>query len=168
MSGTICPMRHEDLDQVMDIQRECYEDKYVESVESFRSKLEQSPESCLVVRDAREVLAYFFSVPCLKESLPSLNDRSFKVPPNPDCFYLHDMAIRKKARGAGLPESLFGAVEKIARKNGVACFRGFSVQGTVEKWKRQSFTVVTCMSAELREKLSGFGHDAYLIERTVT
>ena len=164
MSLKLTKMQEADLSAVIEIQSECYTPELHESREAFFKKLSQSPESCLMIFWEEKPVGYFFSVPCLKEQLPLFDDREFNIPDNPDCFYLHDLAVRKIGRKRGIPLKIFQEIYQIAKNKGIHTFRLISVQNTFSKWKAFGFEPVHRISPELQDKLASFKTEAVLME----
>lgn len=157
-------LEHEDLIKVIEIQKICYSEELWESPDSFMHKMSLSPDTCLKVLHEDKMVAYFFSIPCNKENLPAFDDHDYTVPEDPDCFYLHDLAILPDYRKKGIPVLVFQEILSIAHKIGVHCFRIFSVQNTYEKWKGYGFQEVQEIPESLKQKLGSFKSKAYLME----
>lgn len=162
------PIKKDDLPDIMQIQKECYSEELQESRESFEHKLVLSPETCYLIKHGENIAAYFFSVPCMKSHLPSFNDNHFQIPAQPDCLYLHDLAIKKAYRKQGIPMLVYQYVSEYALKANIFCFRIFSVQNTYEKWKAYGFREVTDLNPELTDKINSFQGKAVLMELNIS
>ncbi|HPM03912.1 MAG TPA: GNAT family N-acetyltransferase [Candidatus Cloacimonadota bacterium] len=162
------PIKSHDLPEIMQIQKECYSEELLESMESFEHKLKLSPDTCYLIKHNNETAGYYFSLPCMKSHLPSFNDNHFQIPAQPDCLYLHDLAIKKAYRKQGIPTLVFQHVSQYAFRLNIFCFRIFSVQNTYEKWKAYGFRKVTDLNPELTEKINSFQGKAVLMELNIS
>ncbi len=168
MDFQIYPIKQSDLVEIIQIQKECYSEELQESRESFEHKLVLSPETCYLIKHGENIAAYFFSVPCMKNLLPSFNDENYQLPAQPDCLYLHDLAVRKAYRKQGIPTLVFQHVSQYAFRLNIFCFRIFSVQNTYEKWKAYGFREVTDLNPELTDKINSFQGKAVLMELNIS
>ena len=106
------------IDEVMDIQRECYYAIIPESREAMLRKIELCPEGCFGVFSNDRALGYILSHPWRFGETPQLDEVIAALPDPADSWYLHDVALKKELRGSGAARKL---VEKAlaagARKN---------------------------------------------------
>mmetsp|Transcript_27334 Transcript_27334/g.62740 ORF Transcript_27334/g.62740 Transcript_27334/m.62740 type:complete len:199 (-) Transcript_27334:606-1202(-) len=159
-----------DLPGVMKVQTEVYEESLLERLEVFADRLALFPAGCFVAVSPATgaVLGYVFAHPWTLSAPPPLDEEPGGLPDTPDCFYVHDLAVR--VSGEGLGRRLFGLAEEAA---GAFGFGGVvalvSVQSSRPFWKSLGFRAVeeASLSEHLREKLEGYGGDAvYMIKRS--
>ena len=145
-----------DLDAILTIQALCYTELEPESAQSMGAKLAAAPDSCFVAEHQGRVVAYLLSLPWLLHQLPTLNSSECTLPQQPDCFYLHDLAVapagRKLGAGRALIQAFFTALTRA--KLDVACL--VAVQDSGAYWQRWGF-VVQQPDAELQQKLNSYG-----------
>jgi len=98
-----------DLPAVLWIQALCYTDVTPESRQSLHSKLEASRSTCLIARIGQGVAAYLISLPWHHGQPPALNEPTCRLPPSPNCLYLHDLAVAPQARASGAGRALVDA-----------------------------------------------------------
>jgi GNAT superfamily N-acetyltransferase len=114
-----------------------------ESNDSFRARLRLFEEGCWAcANDKNEVVGYMFSHPYLKGRIVPLNCKDFKLPPHPDCYYIHDIAVLKEYRGRGIAKRLLDIAIEVAMKYNFDEIRGVSVLGTHTYWHKHGFTDV--------------------------
>lgn len=155
-------MEEGDLDTVIKIQGMCYSEVAPESRQSFLSKLVVSPETCVVAEDAGNVVGYLVSVPIEFSEPPTLNAENVRVPPAPDCLYLHDLAITPTYRSRGVGRLLVDAFFEAAHRRNLPQVSLIAVQNSSPYWARYGFTAVS-VSASLAEKIAGYGEKAVLM-----
>lgn len=148
--------RSSDLDAILTIQALCYTELEPESARSMGAKLTAAPDSCFVAEQQGQVVGYLLSLPWLLHRLPALNSQECQLPHQPDCFYLHDLAVAPQGRKLGAGRALLQAFFTALTRAGldVACL--VAVQGSGDYWQRWGF-VVQQPDAELQHKLSSYG-----------
>jgi len=137
---TIRAMLAGDLPAVLDIQSRCYGGDLPETAGSLLAKLTAAPDSCFVAEQDGRVRAYLFSLPWRLGSLPAHDAPACLLPPAPDCFYLHDLAVHPEARGSGASAALVARFLERAEPLGQACL--VAVQDSAAWWARHGFAVV--------------------------
>ncbi len=68
------------------------------------------PEGCFALDGAGGLAGYLLSHPWRLGDPPKLNRLLGALPPAPDTYYLHDLALHPAARGGGAAGRLLGAV----------------------------------------------------------
>ena len=160
----IRPMRESDLSPVLEIQGDCYTEVAPESRESLLAKLRAAPTTCFVATVDDTLGGYLSALPWEFLNPPTLNSEACCLPVNPDCLYLHDLAIspqhRKVGAGRALVEMFLGQREalRLSRASLIA------VQGSASYWERYGFQIVP-MTEALRQKLSSYGEGVVYMER---
>jgi GNAT superfamily N-acetyltransferase len=100
------------FNEIFNIQKSTYKD-FAETNEAVKSRLDLSVKTCFVARVKNEMAGYLLSHPWKVNLIPALNTVLDSIPLNADCFYIHDLAILKKNRKAGIGEVLI--------KKGIDC-----------------------------------------------
>lgn len=161
----IRPMQPEDLSDILQIQSACYTEVEPESCQSLLAKLRASPSTCFIASHRGEIIAYLIALPCRFNNPPSLNALSCEVPADPDCLYLHDVAVSPSARGAGVARSL---VENFFRQLGelkLARATLIAVQGSVPYWRQFGFESVK-LTGSLLAKIETYGIQVEYMQRS--
>lgn len=151
-------MQETDIQAMLEIQANCYTELTPESAESLLAKLEASPLTCFIASIEQQPLGYLISMPWVRLSPPLLNASTCQLPSNPDCLYLHDLAVQSTARGSGAGHALIAAfIEQLAALR-LHCAALVAVQGSATYWQRYGFRAVE-PSPALRTKLLSYGPD---------
>lgn len=161
---TIRAMTIADMADVDCIQRQCYTGLEPESVRSLAAKLNASPASCFVAESLGQLAAYVIAVPAVAGQVPALNADYYVLPEQPDCLYLHDLAVSPAARGTGAGTLLVKQVLQAAASAGFTQMALIAVQGSVSYWQRYGFEVCEA-GVELQVKLRSYGDDVHYMQR---
>ena len=149
-------------DEILHIQEEAYREIGSEELSVLKDKREHSPSTCLVsISKAKEVQGYLLAHPWSGKEPPKL----FKALPKisePDCLYLHDMAISSKFRGVGLGTKLIEHLFSIVKSQQVNKVMLVAVQGSCGFWANNGFNVVADVRVD-----SSYGNDAVLMETLI-
>lgn len=113
-----------------------------ERPEVFAEKMRLYNPGCWKLCRNTEVVGYGVSHPWLLHSIPPLDDFLVKLPPNPDCLYIHDVAILPSARGQSSASKYIDIVNRVARDRLLTHLACVSVYGTDALWARYGFKVV--------------------------
>jgi len=158
----IRPMTRNDLDAVMLVQREAYASHLWEEQKTFANRLEHFPNGCWVAEANGEIGAYILSHPIMSGVPPVLNT-SIAIPDHPDCYYIHDLAVRLSQRGHGLSRSLIDKACALAISLGLFRIELVAVQRSCDFWSKNGFTAVSVPS--LAGKLETYSKDARYMAR---
>jgi predicted N-acetyltransferase YhbS len=156
-------MAEADIPLILEVQAACYPELIAESGESLRAKLRASPTTCLVAYLGGYVAGYLISLPWERAKPPVRDARTCRLPPAPNCLYLHDLAVTPRARSSGAGRAL---VDTFLAQMSVLGFRRaclIAVQGSAPYWARYGFQVVE-PSGPLEAKLSTYGESAVYME----
>ena len=161
----IRPLALADLPGLLEVQRACYGEGYVESAEVFARRL-ASPANCsLVLRDAAgEVAAYLAAYHSALHKVTPLHG-DFEAAPQPDTLYLHDMAVHPRHAGQGLAPVLLAqllASAAQARRRPTALV---GVEGGHRVRPRPGFTGADLPDALQLQRLRSYGDDAVYMVR---
>ncbi|AJC20214.1 GNAT family N-acetyltransferase [Pandoraea pulmonicola] len=163
-------MQPNDLPQVLAVQAQAYGDVMLESEATLASRLRLSPETCWVAVDAGtaaepRVAGYLFTHPWQIAAPPSLDTVLDTLPDSADCWYVHDMALAPRTRGAGVASRLYAAALASARKLGLQTSALVAVQQSHGFWARFGYAAATNVSPIIAAKLAGYGEGAVFMTR---
>ena len=131
---------------------------YGEAAELYAERIALAPAGCWVLVDGDAMLGHCISHPWRRRSPPAMHILLGSLPPNPDCWYLHDVVVAPEGRGTKAVERLLPILSAIAASHAIATLALIAVGGADAYWSRQGF-VATDGGAE------GFGKDALYMER---
>jgi GNAT superfamily N-acetyltransferase len=106
---------------------------------------------------------YILSHPWKNGGLPALNTLLEALPPDPDTYYLHDLALLPVARRIGAASFIVSALAKHAATHGFATMSLVAVNGSQGFWERHGFAAVD--APELSQKLASYEDAARLMIR---
>lgn len=106
----------------------------------FAERLALAPAGCLVLAEAAgPVLGFAISHPWAGAAPPALDALLRALPPAPDRWHLHDVALAQAARGQGHVPALLGRIAAVAAARGLARLGLVAVGGTETLWGRLGF-----------------------------
>ena len=129
-----------DIPSVVRIQSQCYLPDNIESEAVISARLASAPETAWVAELKGAVCAYLVGYRSRFGQIGALGD-GFKPATEPDCLYLHDLAVGPQARGRGLGQMLVAHALALARREGLAWSALVSVQGSQDFWRQRGFTI---------------------------
>ncbi|MDI2112140.1 GNAT family N-acetyltransferase [Commensalibacter nepenthis] len=159
----IYPATDRELDDILRIQDLCYHEIEPESPEVMASKLHTSPNTCFVAKDTNGVRGYLLSLPSSLGNPPQLHSNTQTTEPDPNCLYLHDLAIHPNARGLGVGKLLIQYFAKTALEKQFQHASLISIQNSVPFWEKYGFKVIP-PNAYLQKKLKTYGDNATYME----
>ena len=155
------PMTSADLDAVDAIAIEVHPD-FPEDRAIFIERLALFAEGCHVLDDGARLAGYVFSHPWHTAAPPALNRKLERLPTPATTYYLHDLALTPRARGASHGSAITSQLTELARSLRFASLSLVAVNGSAPFWQRQGF--VAQSNAALASKLASYGDDAaYMI-----
>ncbi len=167
-------MQTGDLPKVLDVQAQAYGAVMLESEATLASRLALSPTTCWVAVDAGigadsdvRVAGYLFTHPWRLSAPPPLDTVLDALPDAPDCWYVHDMALAPRTRGAGVASQLYAAALTAARSLGLPASALVAVQQSQGFWARFGYAPVADVSPGIAAKLAGYGDGAVFMTRTL-
>lgn len=162
------PMRPSDLPQVLAVQAEAYGAAMHESADTLGSRLALSPTTCWVAVDASAAVAgYLLTHPWQVQAPPPLDTVFDALPEAPDCWYVHDLALAARTRGAGVADRLYAAALTQAQRLHLHVSALVAVQGSQGFWARFGYTPAADVSPLIATKLAGYGDGACFMTRTI-
>jgi ribosomal protein S18 acetylase RimI-like enzyme len=158
------PLTVDDLPGLLDVQRACYGDEYVESAEVFTRRLASPAQCSLVLEDGGRVCAYLAAYDSLLGKVTPLHG-DFEPVPQPDTLYLHDMAVLPQLAGRGLARALLEPLCHQASARGLRQSALVSVQGSQAFWERHGYAAQPLHDAAQRQRLVAYGAGAVYMVR---
>lgn len=128
-----------DVSAVLSVQADAYLPELLESGETFARKINLFPRGCLGCFEGENLLGYVFSQPWYGTEIIPLDAHLSEIPALPDCYYIHDLAIRKAGRARGIGRRLIDSLFIIADSLGIQRFMLVSVQSSEPFWQRWGF-----------------------------
>ncbi|MEA5098220.1 MAG: GNAT family N-acetyltransferase [Burkholderiaceae bacterium] len=132
------PMSEHDIADVLLIQRAQYEGRFIEPESVIRARLASFPDTCWIAIDEEGACAYlvgYHSV--VGEVIPLGGD--FVAHENPDCLYVHDLAVLPRTVGRGIGRNLVRLAWKTSVDAGVRHSALISVQDSNLFWQRLGY-----------------------------
>jgi GNAT superfamily N-acetyltransferase len=136
---------------------------FFERPEIFAERIALYPAGARLFEIDGVAAGYVFSHPYRLGALPALDTLLGALPPEPDCFYLHDLALLPGARGRGAGAAITGALAAHAAAQGFADMALVAVNGSKAFWQRLGFAPVEI--AALRDKLLSYEPEACYMQR---
>ncbi|VVE74247.1 GNAT family N-acetyltransferase [Pandoraea anapnoica] len=165
-------MQPGDLPHVLTVQALAYADLMLESEATLASRLTLSPQTCWVAVDAGTtgptdagIAGYLFTHPWRLAAPPPLDTVLDTLPEAPDCWYVHDMALAPRTRGAGVAGQLYAAALSAAQSLGLRASALVAVQQSQGFWARFGYQVTVDVSPQIAAKLAGYGDGAVFMTR---
>ncbi len=119
------------------------------------------PHGCYLLEIGERPAGYVLSHPWRAGTLPPLNTRLGVLPPAPDTYYLHDVALLPVARRVGAASRIVNALTKHARAGDYATMSLVAVNGSLGFWERHGFVVED--APQLGDKLLSYESEARLM-----
>lgn len=164
----IRPMRHDDIDSLMDILHDAYRVQYYEKREVLLNKFSLFPGECWVCVAENRVVSYMFSHPSEFDSPPVLKQQLDALPNSPDTYFIHDVATHSSSRGLGAASLLCEKAATIATMGSFKQMALIAVQDSDEWWsKKQGFERVE-KTKELATKLQSYSEGATYMLRELS
>jgi ribosomal protein S18 acetylase RimI-like enzyme len=139
---------------------------YAEGEEVFAERIGLAPEGCFVLIGNRGIVGYFCSHPWIRQKPPALHQMLCTIPPEADCWYVHDVAVDPSARGGGVVAEVCERAFAVAADKGFRTAMLVAVSGAGNYWAKLGFKDMT--TEALRAKLKDYGDDALYMERNLS
>ena len=139
--GEIDRITSGEVTSVLEIQRDCYSEWYLEDSRMFEQMIAVYPQGCLGVKVDGVLAAYAFFHPYREDAVKPLDD-SLTLDGGEDCMYLHDFAVHPRFRGMGFTRMLMERVDHETWNEGfdVQCL--VAVQDSKGFWMNYGFEPV--------------------------
>ena len=148
-------MKAVDLAEVIRVQAECYVPHMNESETIIGLRLDAAPATHWVAELAGEVVAYLAAYPSRLGKVTPLSG-CFELAEDPDCLYLHDLAVSPRARGSGVGAALIRKARAAAVSSGLAHSALVSVQDSRAFWERQGYRILENLEATQGARLASY------------
>ena len=157
-------MNESDLDLMLDIAAVLYPD-HPEDRAVLAARLALYPTGCKVSERDGELVGYAISHPWVSGQPPSLNAVLRALPPTPNVYYLHDIAITPSAQGKGAANAVVAELLAHAAASRFRAAELVAVNDSRAFWRRHGFTVVA--GTAFTKKLASYGTDAVYMRRAL-
>ncbi|HEY9270217.1 GNAT family N-acetyltransferase [Achromobacter sp.] len=161
-------MRASDVDAILALQTLAYPGFLLESAGFFQNRLALAPAHCWVAQASASLdglLGYLISYPWDAGLPPALDVTLPALPAGADHWFLHDCAVAPSAQGLGVGQALLRAAAAGAHEGGLRRASLVSLESAVGYWQRHGYQPVDADSADLAEKLAGYGPHAQYMSR---
>lgn len=135
---------------------------FPEDPDIFAERLQLFREGCHVLDDGAALAGYIFSHPWRLGEPPALNRKLGNLPTPASTYYIHDLALMPRARGAAHGTGITEQLAHLASSRQFTSLSLVAVNGSTPFWQRHGF--VPLADAGLAAKLASYGDDAaYMI-----
>lgn len=149
------PLRASDIPAVLSIQQACYPADIQESEAVIRARFAGFAPFCWVAEDEGGACAYLFAYPSRIGKVTPL-DADFVAANEPDCLYLHDLAVAPRAAGRGLGPALVARLLALASTQQLRHSALVSVQDSARFWSRLGFAAHPPLDQPQRRHLASY------------
>ena len=141
MNPVVRPLTIADIEEVLAIQGAAYDPKYVESRESFTSKISFAPDFCLGVFLKEDLIGYVIALPAPTGFTMPLNAHSFNSEPYSlsSILYLHDLAVHPSRQQTGLGGLLFNNLLFKGLNLGLVAIELIAIPSALGYWSHLGF-----------------------------
>ncbi len=163
------PMTKHDFLLFDAIQRDAYLPLFLENKAAFLRKVELFPDGNWIVEDGPRPVAYLVCHPWVLNDLVPLNDTSLRLPPSPNCLYIHSATVILEYQRMGIGHMLCAHAKHVAHLSELTYMALVSVQDSKQFWRKVGrFHTVRPVEPAMRDKLAAYGPDAqYMVARCV-
>lgn len=166
---SVRPMRPDDLPAVLAVQAITYASVMHESAATLASRLHLSPDTCQVAQVSEgKVAGYLFTHAWTVGLPPALDMPLADLPAQPDCWYIHDLALHPSLHGQGAARALYEAARQAASAWMLPHSALVAVQDAAPFWQRFGYVAEPAPSAQLRAKLRDYGDGAVYMMRALS
>lgn len=135
-----------------------------ERPEVFAEKIRLFPRGCRKLALDGKMVGYAIAHPWKLYSIPPLDDYLGGLPSEPECIYIHDVAVLPGARGTNAAGRFVQEIKALALSRSISFLTMVSVYGTYALWARFGFQV--SLNHRIQPKLGSYGPTAqYMIAR---
>lgn len=155
---SICEISEDSWRGISIVQSEVYPERFVENTGVLKSKWKASPKTCFVFKNDDDAISgYLLAHPWNSNKPPRLFE---KLPQEftGEILYLHDLAVRKDARGLGVGKKLYQMLLEVAKAQEFKSVMLVAVQGAENYWFKLGFLEMSNESSCL-----GYGKSSKLM-----
>ncbi len=132
-----------------------------ERIETYREKLQLSPDSCFVVDEGKSIRGYAITLPWTAKEIPELDTLLGAIPKNASALYVHDVALLPSARSRGLVGELMALMDAAGGKLGLTEISLAAVYGSETTWFQYGFRRMD-MSERLKAQAATYGSAVFM------
>ena len=133
------PIQITDWPDILAIQAQCYTELEPESLAVLQNKHLLGADTCLVILHNQRLVGYCLAHPW-KEGVSIGLEQLLSPMAEPDCLYLHDIAILPQAQGLGIGKRVLSRLIDAAHGLGLTSLCLVAVQGAQGYWSQQGFS----------------------------
>lgn len=152
-------MQEADLPAVFALSKQIHE-AYPESPDIARERLALAQQWCRVLTAGDAPCGYLVAHPWRRGAPPALDSLIGTLPVDPDCLYIHDLAIAPQRRGNGDAAALLASLKGEAFAN-YPVIALISTGPATGYWRKQGFTPCPIAQGEI---LASYDPDALYME----
>ena len=127
-----------DLPEIEELARPIYYPLLWEPIDAFSKRIELYPQGGWVAIQDGKIIGYLYSHPWKLDSFVPLGD-IIELPDNPDCYYIHDLAVHVNYRSLGVGNLLAEKALEIANFNVINLI---SVLDSHNFWNKFGFSII--------------------------
>jgi len=149
------PLRETDFPGVMTVQAERYDGRMLEPEATLVARWIASPDTAWVALDESGICAYLFGYRSILGRITPLRGL-FEPAPQANTFYLHDLAVSRRAHGIGIGTRLVRLGWELARREGVPHSSLVSLESARTFWHRLGYRIHALTDPEQHDRLRGY------------
>ena len=127
----------DDLNRILEIQRNCYRDNFIEKRKTFEEMINAYCDGCIGIRVDGFLAGYLFFHLYKDNKKPKPLNYSLEITGEENCMYLHDMAIHSEYRGMGLTSLLMEVFNERTIENNFKLQCLVAVQSSESFWEKR-------------------------------
>lgn len=164
----IVPMTAAHIDEVVQIQAEAFTPDLRETPEVFANRIARFGEFFRVAYQNGRMVGYVVAFPWKFGDAPVNNQKFPEDLPEPDCFFIHDIALLPGARGGGIARALLEDAYQTAHALGFDAASLVAVGQSGTYWDRVGFVPFARVTEAKRAYiLAIYGPGARLMARPI-
>ncbi len=160
------PLSPQDLPGLLEVQRACYGDSYLESSEVYARRLASPAQCSWVIERTGRIGAYLAAYDSAQGKVTPLHG-DFEALDAPDTLYVHDMAVLPELAGQGFAQALLAALWRDAAARGLTRSALVAVQDSQGFWERRGYAAHQLQDVQQRRRLAAYGPGAVYMQRTI-
>ncbi len=153
-----------DIPQVAAIAAEVHPG-FFEDEAVFAERQQLFPAGAALLELAGEAVGYVLSHPWLANDPPPLNCLLGGIPESACTYYIHDLALLPRARGARVASRVVDSLMELADSLSYPSMTLVAVNGSRRFWEKNGFRAIDC--AALSDRLRSYEASAVLMTRSL-
>ena len=163
-----CSLLPEDIDEA-NIIADSIHTTLPEDPDIFLEKRNLFPEGCCKLLQNGVMIGYGISHPWTLYAIPPLNEYLVCLPKEPNCIYIHDVAVLPQGRGLGALDQYVEYIKYVCINIKISSIALVSVYGTDVLWKKFGFFTPNIIKvSELTKKISSYGESTKYMRLDLT